>query len=292
MSLLRKSGEGCLPNLIIIGAQKSGTTSLHRYLNFHPEIKMTSEKELDFFINKPGWRTNWHKGLDWYKNRFRGEAKIRGESSPNYTTYPGNKGIPERMHSVIPDAKLIYVLRDPIERIISNYVHNCWMGREKRTISEALKNVTDENMYISRSKYYLQLKQFLDYFPLSQILIITHDDLYAERSASLKKIFRFLGIDDSFKTDNFRTLYNRSSLMREKNSLGVILSRTPVQKAIERLPQYLRWKTEWLIYYPFSRKIERPELDDDLKNVLIDHLREDINNLRELTGLKLENWCL
>ncbi len=70
------------------------------------------------------------------------------------------------------------------------------------------------------------------------------------------------------------------------------MSRTPVQKAIERLPQYLRWKAEWLVYYPFSRKIERPQLDDKLRNDIIEYIRDDINSLREFTGQKFEEWSL
>lgn len=293
MPLIGKSDSGRVPNLIIIGAQKSGTTSLHKYLGSHPEIKMSFEKELNFFIaSSPGWGSSWHKGVKWYKTRFSSNARIRGESSPNYTAYPHIQGVPERMRLVIPDAKLIYILRDPIERITSHYVHSCGMGAENRALPDALKRITDDNQYIARSKYYMQLKQYLEYFEESQILIITQDDLYGDRIETLQKVFRFLGVDDSFQSSKFNRIHHESSIKRQRNRAGVFLSRTPVQKAIERLPQYLRWKAEWLIYYPFSRKIERPEMDDKLKNLLIEYLADDINGLREFTGLKFENWCL
>ncbi len=292
MSPIGKYNNGCLPNLIIIGAQKSGTTSLYKYLNFHPEIQMSWEKELNFFIDSKGWGATWHKGTDWYKSNFSSNARIRGEGSPNYTTYPHNKGIPERMHSVVPEAKLIYVLRDPVERIISNFVQNCDQGREMRTLPDALKEISDDNLYIARSKYYMQLKQFLDYFSESQILIITQDELYGDRLATLKKVFGFLGVDDSFQSESFNAIYHSSSLKRQRNRAGIFLSRTPLQKAIERLPQYLRWKAERIVYYPFSRKIERPELDDKLKSDIVEYLSDDVNRLRELTGQKFENWCL
>lgn len=293
MPLTGKSVSGRVPNLIIIGAQKSGTTSLHKYLGAHPEIQMSLEKELNFFIaGRPGWGSTWHKGVGWYKTRFSSNAKIRGESSPNYTAYPYIQGVPERMHLVIPGAKLIYILRDPIERIISHYVHSCGMGRENRTFPDALKNINDNNQYIARSKYYMQLKQFLEYYDESQILIITQDDLYGDRLETLKRVFRFLGVDDSFQSRKFNKIYHSSTLKRKRNKVGSFLSRTPVQKAIERLPQYIRWKAEWLIYFPFSSKIERPKMDDALKKLLIEYLEDDVNSLREFTGKKFEAWSL
>jgi hypothetical protein len=97
-----------LPNLIVIGAQKSGTSSFYHYLTFHPEIFMSSHKELNFFCKE----LTWEKGMRWYKSHFQDKTrKIRGEVSPTYTQYPLYKGVPERMHSILPDAKLIYLIK-------------------------------------------------------------------------------------------------------------------------------------------------------------------------------------
>ncbi len=95
-----------LPNLIIIGAQKCATTSLHYYLSLHPHIFMSREKELNFFI----FERNSHKGIEWYKSNFVIKANISGESSPDCTNYPFFDGVPERMYSVVPKAKLIYII--------------------------------------------------------------------------------------------------------------------------------------------------------------------------------------
>ena len=169
LSTIRKNRKGTLPNLIIIGAQKCATTSLHYYLNLHPEISMSKGKELNFFVSE----YNWYKGVEWYKSNFIGTARIHGESSPSYTDYPFLKGVPERMYSIVPKVKLIYILRDPIDRIISQYVQ--WYTRrgENRTLEDGLKHLDNTNRYIRRSKYFMQLKQYLDYFPRSNILIIT-----------------------------------------------------------------------------------------------------------------------
>src|ERR1700694_4198191 len=89
-----------LPNLIVIGGAKCGTSSLHYYLRLHPEIFMSRQKELNFFIEE----MNWSEGLHWYEAQFQNGAQyaIRGESSPQYTRYPIFRGVPERMHQVIP----------------------------------------------------------------------------------------------------------------------------------------------------------------------------------------------
>ena len=195
---------GTLPNLIIIGAMKCATTSLHYYLNLHPEISMSKEKELNFFIPQYDWyqRGNWHRGVEWYRSHFASTTKIQGESSPNYTYRPFFGGVAERMHAVVPGAKLIYILRDPIERIISQYIHQYAGEKEDRSISEALANFK-RNFYISRSLYAMQLEEFLNFFPQSQILVITQEDLQRQRQQTLQTVFRFLNVDPAFYTPKF-----------------------------------------------------------------------------------------
>src|SRR5688500_5445420 len=114
------SSESLLPNLITIGAQKCGTSGLHYYLGLHPEVSMSTPKELNYFIAE----RNWGRGPEWYGRHFDPNARCRGESSPNYTAFPQHMGVPERMASVVPDAKLIYIVRDPLARIAAHYVHN------------------------------------------------------------------------------------------------------------------------------------------------------------------------
>ncbi len=121
------SGDSTLPNLIIIGAQKCGTSGLHYYLGLHPEVSMSTPKELNYFIAE----RNWGRGPEWYARHFDPTARCRGESSPNYTAFPQHMGVPERMAGVIPDAKLIYIVRDPLDRIAAHYVHNFAKRREK-----------------------------------------------------------------------------------------------------------------------------------------------------------------
>ena len=125
------------PGVIVIGAVKCGTTSLHRYLDCHPDIFMSKRKELDFF------RLHWTRRVPWYGAQFNASSKLNGESSPHYTHVGGDVSVAkmaERMASVVPDAKLLYLVRDPIKRIISEYRHSVIYWRERRSLSNLIAN--------------------------------------------------------------------------------------------------------------------------------------------------------
>lgn len=282
-----KQKTGTLPNLIIIGTQKGGTCSLHYYLSLHPEIYMCREKELNFFITQ----RNWERGVEWYKKNFVGEAKIYGESSPAYTNYPRFDEVPKRMHSIVPETKLVYILRDPIKRIISHYMHRYSAGLEDRSISDALKNI-ESSRYTRRCLYYMQLEQYLNYFPKSNIFIMTSEDLYNKTQTIMQKLFTFLEVDNSFYDKSFSRLHHQSSKKRRKNAWGMSLEKSPIGETIEQLPRPIREKAKTLLYFPFSQKVQRPKLGKSLEAELIDYLRPDINRLREYTGLAFEDWCL
>jgi hypothetical protein len=274
-----------LPNLIVIGAQKCGTTSLHYYLNLHPEISMSRRKELDFFFADPPFG-RWDRGIGWYKGQFDGGAEIRGEASPNYTSYPLFAGVPERMASVVPEAKLIYVVGDPIERIISHYVHSYAAGRENRPIEEALRH--DEAGYFCRSSYYAQLERFLRHFPASNILITTRRELLEQRAETLVGIFRFLGVADDFVSHRFRRRLHRSALKRRNTRVGAWLSK----RVPDRLSADPRFWIDRLVTYPFSKPVVRPVLAPDLRAELVERLRPDIDQLRDFCGRPFSDWSV
>jgi hypothetical protein len=280
------------PNLIVIGAQKCGTTSLHYYLGLHPDISMSSEKELNFFLVE----RNWHRGLDWYQAQFRGEAKIYGESSPAYTHHPTFSGVAERMHSVVPQARLIYLVRDPIERLLSHYVHAYAEGEENRSLDQALADLAG-SPYVQRSRYAMQLEPYLKFFPLSRILVVPQEDLYRRRRETLREIFRFLGVANSFETRKFSRLMHRSSRKRRKNRIGLLIAHAPGLGIVRYLPQHLRGRDltlgfERSLLWFFSRRIERPVIDEALRLRLRDYLKEDVGRLRRLTGQPFEGWCV
>ena len=258
--------NGSLPNLVIIGAMKCGTTSLHEYLNLHPQICMSRIKEPEFFI-----KNNWNKGLDWYRSLFPHPAPVMGESSSSYTKYPIFTGVPERMASVLPDAKLIYLVRDPVKRIVSQYVHMVSHHGEDQSIEEAVRR--EGNEYIPYSKYFFQLSKFLEYYPMERVCVVSFEDLQKDRRKTMRTLFEFLGVDPSFESEHFEEVHHRSADKRRPNRLKQLLRNV---RGFHRLNRHMPWL--------FGSAIERPQLDEALKQRLIEVLHKDIDEFKRVTG--------
>jgi Sulfotransferase domain len=277
-------GTGALPNAIVIGAQKCGTSTLHYYLRYHPQICASTPKELDFFIEEH----NWGLGADWYCGHFDPAVRCRLESSPNYTTYPHFQGVPERMHAMVPDARLIYLVRDPIARIEAHWVHNYAKRRERGTVLETIAH--PGTTYIMRSRYFMQLEQFLAHYDPSRILVLDQDDLRHRRSQALRRIFEFVGVDPDFDHPALTTVRHRTERKRRTTRLGgrvEKLSRTRVGK---RIP-----KAAWNYAQAglrLSRPIERPNLRQALPPEIVRVLREDAECLREFSGNDFASWSI
>ncbi len=209
------SGLRCLPDFIIIGAMRSGTTSLFHNLSGHPMVIPSRRKEVHFFDFQ------YDRGLDWYKGYFPLSWKrprrnmstrnfLTGEASPSYLFHPH---APARMLNIIPKAKCILLLRNPVERAFSHYRHAVWNGVETLPFSEVIRKedswigeeyarmCRDENYYnfdchersyLARGVYITQLKRWLTYFPKEQIMIIRSEDFFARPHEILQSVWEFL----------------------------------------------------------------------------------------------------
>lgn len=189
------------PNLFIIGAMKAGTSSLHQYLDQHPAIFMARFKEPQYFApHLTRWKQDWGEGhrhpepgIEWYLRLFKdaGDVAYAGESSVSYTAVPWVTGCHERIHRFNPDARLIYLMREPVERCISHYWHFVVDGREDLGMLEAIQRREE---YVARSDYARQLRPYLETFGREQVLALTVEELNRDPLAVFSRLFAFLGI--------------------------------------------------------------------------------------------------
>jgi Sulfotransferase domain len=225
---------GALPNVIIIGAMKCGTTSLHNYLDAHPQISMSEGKELNFFYREDRWK---EQGIAWYRRQFDPDVPVRGESSVNYTkNLRASRISSTRMREVIPDAKLIYIVRHPIERAVSHYLHTRAAGNEERTLSEALGDFNEQ--YVTRSLYYANLRPFLKQFPRENLLVVPQEGLLSRRSEVLWLIFSFLGVDPDVAAPEFSMMWETSTSKAAPSS--EVTAKSPTATAVAGLDPTLR----------------------------------------------------
>ncbi len=185
-----------LPDFIIIGAAKAGTTSLAKFLGSHKAIFMSNPKEPCFFDEN----VTWSNGLDWYSTLFE-DAKpgqICGEASTNYTRWPQVMGVPEKIFNLLPEARLIYLISSPDKRAYSHYVHR-WTKETHRNepfTKGFFEYIEEDPMCIQSSLYADQLDKFLDFFPKEQILPIVFERLLKDTHVVMKEIYNFLRLPE------------------------------------------------------------------------------------------------
>lgn len=282
MSLSR--GAPRLPDFIIIGAMKCGTTSLYHYLREHPEVFMPARKELDFFTQE----INWPKGIGWYERQFAGweGARSVGEASTTYTKYPRHKDVPKRMAEHLPDARLIYLLRHPIERIRSHYLHRVATGGERVDINQA---VIEKPFYVDFSRYAMQMEQYLDHYPHERIMIVRTEELRNEQTSTLEKLYSWLGVDPKWTSGKLEhshlTAQSRGTYPRVVHKLRQI----PGGRAVaQRLPGPLKR----LATKPFdpSQYSGTGHMSEEVRSRLEQLLAEDVQRLRTYMPPDFDGW--
>jgi Sulfotransferase domain len=279
---------GHLPNLLIVGAAKSGTTSLHAYLDEHPQVAMSKKKELQLFS-----REDWRDRLDWYREQFPVGAPVRGESSPAYSMDPVLPCVPERARELVPEARIVYMVRDPVERLLAHYVEFVTLGLEDKPFEAAVADYdSGRNVYAMTSSYAHQLERWHEWFPPSQVFVIDQRDLLDERRDTLRRVFRFVEVDDSFWTPAFDQLHNTRTMKLRVNRFGLWLwHRGLYHRAVataSALPPRVRGTAVGLIGEP----VRAPRPSDALLDELRDYLGKDAQRLRELTGASFDHWSV
>lgn len=260
-----------LPTFVIVGAMKSGTTSLHRYLGQHPDVFVTKKKELHYFADQR------ERGLDWYESHFAEGAghRARGESSTSFTKLPSWPDATARLAALLPDAKLIYVMRNPVDRTFSHYGHTVRQGHETLPFTRALAEVP---RYLEVSRYAMQLRGLDEHFPPDQIALVSHERLEQEPEAVLVEVLGFLGLPPDVEFDTSRRWNQTSQRLAER---GAELPPDPwivVNRPEPVSPRRRRWP---------GRKPEQPapprpsyRLTEPAREAIAAALADDVEALR------------
>ena len=276
---------GRLPTFIVIGAMKSGTTSYAWYLDHHPEVAVSRPKEPNFFA-EPG---NWGRGVDWYKSLFSSDVPCAGEASVMYTMVPEFVGAPGRIRQTVPDVRLLYLVRDPIERMRSMFVHRAEKHQARgRTFSEA---IVQNPEYVAISQYGRQIEPYLELFKEEQLLIVTTDELRADPGAALARSFHHIGADPTFLVSTDQVL-NSGAGKRYLSDLGFALAgmihRTGVRN---RMPLKMRRKFKDWFSSAITEEILHLEdhVERDLRNALAPDMAV-IRRMVEASGGQVPGW--
>lgn len=282
-----------LPNFLIIGAHKAGTTSLHRYLQQHPEVFLPVLKEARYFSYNPGeppaptspfaWGERIHPVKTWeqYQRLFAAVATETavGEASPCYLNNPH---APLRISETLPGVRLIASLRDPVDRAYSGYLMAVRNGQETRPFVDILRERTDWHATLA---YYEPCRRWLGCFPRNRLMFIRAETLQAQPAAVLEDIFSYLGVDPGFAVDT-SVQFNAGGMPRS-NRLHRILTGRYVKVLRPFVPDTLRGMLR-----PLKRANLRraPRLSAEQRADLIDLLRDHILRLQDLLQIDVSDW--
>lgn len=273
-------------HFIIAGAQKSGTTTLYAMLSHHPDICMSNRKETDFFARG----INGDFSYESYRTLFSGRAPWFGEASPVYAMRHEFPGVAERIHAAVPDARIIYVVRDPVARAISQYKHDYLAGRIPDT---RFPGPLEERIghCIATSSYFEQLSPFVELFRKDRILVLDFDELVTEAALTARRITDWLGLPPlpvaASQIDGLNSFEDR----RAKPTFILRNWNNPILERIRNaLPRPLIAKLKLL--YRLSPRRDIPPLPETALQMVRRSLAADATKFREYSGISFENWTV
>lgn len=312
-----KSRASPLPNFFLAGAPKAGTTSLYFYLAQHPEVYMSPVKEPTYFAaadllsgpfgahvrrdlerNRPAVRRYldgprplgaMHLVLEWdtYQELFRrvtNEVAI-GEASVRYFRLPSAA---RAIHETLPDARLIFVLRDPAEQLFARHLELPWHAPRPTFRERFLAGLVPGNVWshgIEGGQYATHLQRFFDLFPRHQLRIYLYEEYTADPKAALRDMFGFLGVDPEYPIDVSRR-HNESVVARNRLLFALrhrVLGDSPS-------PRWIPEPIRRLVRRAYTGPRPRATMDPDDRRLVIDHYRDEILRTGELIGRDLSAW--
>ena len=300
------------PNFLIIGAGKTGTTSIDYYLDQHPEIFMSPEKEPNFFgfeLNSESDFKNDPTELDYYRESVTDlesyldlfsdvkDEKAIGEIS---NTYLHHENACKRIKKWIPDAKLIAVFRQPVDRLYSRYLH---LARVNQLPTKKFSDCLDKNSIwwrrndlIKEGFYYRHLSKFYQEFPEENIKVFLYEDLKKDSSKLMYELFEFLRVDPDFKP-NTSVVYNSSGFIKNENYESVLGHNGIVKKVFEKiLPDQIitslkkNQVMQKVVTKIRAKNLKKPKLQPELRRRVTEIYQSDIEKLSSLINRDLSSW--
>ncbi len=300
------TSTGHWPTFLVIGAMKAGTTALYTAFDQHPEVFMSPVKEPNFFAfadtppdfqapidQRPdGVNHTSITDADAYRALFAGAARHaeRGEASHWYLYHPD---APATIQHNLPDVKLIAMLRNPVERAYSEFLHFVRDGDEPIPDFEAALDAEPERIkknwalgrYVDRGRYDEQIERYLDRFPREQLRVVLFDDFVDHPDAVRRDLFRFLDVDPSFEPEARRV--NASGVPRSRWLHAALTAAKPVRDAV--VPMLPDAFVDWVNDVK-NRNLEKPPMDTAVRTRLIDTFRPHIRRLESLLDRDLSHW--
>lgn len=296
-----------LPNFIVIGTAKAGTSSLHNYLGQHPQVFTTTQKETNFFVYQMGipdyrwWgevpccllaSTTTTSAYRAHFSHARDELAL-GESSPLYLYHPDAA---KNIKSLIPDVRLIVILRNPVERAFSHYLHLRRDGREpcmhfvdalEQEVQRMLEGWFWDYFYRDMGFYHLQIERYLTHFDRGQIKVFLYEELKSDINKVLEEIFRFLEVDPTFIPDT-RIRLNATGIPRYRPLYKMLTSANVVRSSARLV---LGKSLRRTIATNLNRvNLMHPRLMPAIRELLVDEYYSSIVALQSLLEIELDDW--
>ncbi|MBN2043587.1 MAG: sulfotransferase [Anaerolineales bacterium] len=273
-----------LPNFLIIGSQKAGTTSLYHVLREHPQVFMPAQKEVNYFF----LQATYDQGVEEYQRNFAdansGHLAV-GEASPGYICHPI---APSRIQRLLPGVKLILTVRHPVERAYSQYWDNRRSLSEYHTFEQAVEISLESTYhpdrlgYFSRGTYIQYIRRYLDLFARENLLVLVFEDLILSPELFYRQVFEFLGVDPDFYSPEMTEKFNPAAVW--ENPVYQWFFRKPLRT--KHLPAKLRQLT----FYGARTPWQYPPMRADTRQILLDFYRPWNEELAEFLGRDLSNW--
>ncbi len=292
---------GRLPDFVIIGAAKSGTTTLFQYLSRHPRVCAPNEKEPDFFADK------FHRGWEWYTSNFEDArpGQVCGEASTVYTWWQEYPTCAARIGKYLPNAKLIYIMRHPVERTYSDYGEQLRTARAlgiTRPELSTFENFIQSYEHLVRTGEYIRfIEEYRKYFADQAFLFLFLDELKRDPVGVLKKTCRHLGINDNI--DLLDTGQIRANQAKSHYQWQVRLKMTERLRAIPGLQALLgaaipnSWRERAYSLLERTRyadalreRLVPPPMNPDTRELLLERFREPNRRLEQYLGCDLSHW--